>query len=575
MIVTQEIARIAQALLKDSTYSLVEARWQTLTPLNLTPGQMVQAEVMANLPDSRYLIRLANQLLRMELPLNLQPGQTVELTFVSEEPRLVFALSKEANSGVPVRISDTGRWLNQLATSRNDAAQSTPLPRPSVILQEPPRDTGRLAEGLRTALTRSGVFYESHLSQWVRGERPLADLLREPQGSLSRLAVATPSGDNSASPAPANGGASPHQNAAPPASQPPGGPPAAATDAGQRPAATPPPGNQPTGSQPAAGGGNAPSSVGSPGAPPVATPATGGAPQAPDQSGAPVPSGTTAQAGGASATDQTPPAPRPGGTTALPDAEPPAPRPQGPAPDGTRPPAPQEPLRSDAAPVAGKQLPAPPQPDQPSLQGPALRQAPLPDPAAQNSPSAPGTTVISQARGERIAVDQQAAPHPRASSAPAADGDGVAATARAGDPVATERAGGLRHHVPPPPQGGVEPQTIPIIKEQLTTLATGQFTWNGQVWPGQDMEWKVEEREADGRGSSAERSWQTEVALDLPRLGSVRATLSLGSSGVTVNLAARSEETVAAMKEGRLRLEEALDAAGIRMTGFRVSHDDE
>jgi len=140
--------------------------------------------------------------------------------------------------------------------------------------------------------------------------------------------------------------------------------------------------------------------------------------------------------------------------------------------------------------------------------------------------------------------------------------------------VATERAGGLRY-VPPPPQGGVEPQTIPIIKEQLTTLATGQFTWNGQVWPGQDMEWKVEEREADGRGSSAERSWQTEVALDLPRLGSVRATLSLGSSGVTVNLAARSEETVAAMKEGRLRLEEALDAAGIRMTGFRVSHDDE
>lgn len=127
---------------------------------------------MANLPDSRYLIRLANQLLRMELPLNLQPGQTVELTFVSEEPRLVFALSKEANSGVPVRISDTGRWLNQLATSRNDAAQSTPLPRPSVILQEPPRDTGRLAEGLRTALTRSGVFYESHLSQWVGGSAP-------------------------------------------------------------------------------------------------------------------------------------------------------------------------------------------------------------------------------------------------------------------------------------------------------------------------------------------------------------------------------------------------------------------
>ncbi|HML77619.1 flagellar hook-length control protein FliK [Geobacter sulfurreducens] len=586
MIVTQEIARIAQALLKDSTYSLVEARWQTLTPLNLTPGQMVQAEVLANLPDSRYLIRLANQLLRMEIPLNLQPGQTVELTFVSEEPRLVFALSKEANSGVPVRISDTGRWLNQLATSRNDATQSTPLPRPSIILQEPPRDTGRLAEGLRNALTRSGVFYESHLSQWVKGERPLADLLREPQGSLSRLAVATTSGGSNTSPAPAYGGTPPQQNAAPPASQSPGGPPAAATDAGQKPAAAPlPAANQPTGSQPAAGGGgNAPSTApdsaatgaaGSPGSPPGATPATGDAPRAAHQPGASAPSGTTAPAGGTPATDQTPPPSRPGGnTSALPDADPTAQRPQSPAPDGTRPPMPQDPLRPDSTPVAGKPLPVPSQPDQPSPQGPPLRQAPPSDPAVQNSPAAPGTTIAPQAKGERIAVDQHAASQPRAPMALAADGDGVAVAARAGDPVATERAGGLRH-IPPPPQGGVEPQTIPIIKEQLTTLATGQFTWNGQVWPGQDMEWKVEEREADGRGSSAERSWQTEVALDLPRLGSVRATLSLGSSGVTVNLAARNEETVATMKEGRPRLEEALDAAGIRMTGFRVSHDDE
>jgi hypothetical protein len=121
----------------------------------------------------------------------------------------------------------------------------------------------------------------------------------------------------------------------------------------------------------------------------------------------------------------------------------------------------------------------------------------------------------------------------------------------------------------------VEPQTIPIIKEQLNVLATGQFTWSGQVWPGQDMEWKVEEREADGRGCGAERNWQTEVVLDLPRLGTVRATLNLGGMGVSVNLAARHEETVSAMKEGRNRLEEALDAAGIRMAGFRVSHDDD
>ena len=34
-------------------------------------------------------------------------------------------------------------------------------------------------------MTQSGLFYESHQAQWAAGEKPLADLLREPQGKLS------------------------------------------------------------------------------------------------------------------------------------------------------------------------------------------------------------------------------------------------------------------------------------------------------------------------------------------------------------------------------------------------------
>lgn len=589
MIVTQEIARIAQALLKDSTYSLVEARWQSLTPLNLTPGQMVHAEVMANLPDSRYLVRLANQLLRMELPLNLQPGQTVELTFVSEEPRLVFALSKEANSGVPVRISDTSRWLNQLATSRNDAGQSTPLPRSSVILQEPPRDTGRLADGLRTALTRSGVFYESHLSQWVKGERPLADLLREPQGTLSRLTPGTTAGGGASS-APVSGGAASQQASTPtPLTSPDGGQTISATDTGPRPAT--PAG----GGQPATGGSYTPpatatpagtgqsATAGSPGLSPSATPpttppttsSTGGVPQEPQR---PIATGLPLTTGSPDSTQPTDQAAstRPGnGTVVLPEAEPTAQRPPAAAPDGARPPQPQEPFRPDSTAVTGKMLPGAPQPEPPSLQGTVLRQTLLPTPAP---PSTPDTAVSPQVTGapvHRPVTDQPPAPlNARAPLVPTPDTDGAAVAARAVESSSAERTASLRHG-PLPPQVGVEPQTIPIIKEQLNVLATGQFTWNGQVWPGQDMEWKVEERETDGRGSGAERNWQTEVVLDLPRLGAVRATLSLGGMGVSVNLSARSEETVSAMKEGRNRLDEALDAAGILMTGFRVSHDDE
>ena len=34
-------------------------------------------------------------------------------------------------------------------------------------------------------MAKSGLFYESHQAQWAAGERPLNELLREPQGRLS------------------------------------------------------------------------------------------------------------------------------------------------------------------------------------------------------------------------------------------------------------------------------------------------------------------------------------------------------------------------------------------------------
>lgn len=387
MIVSQEIARIAQALLKDSTASLVEATWQRLAPLNLTPGQMVRGEVMANLPQNRYLVRVANELLKMELPLNLEPGQAVELTFVTEEPRLLFALSKEANSGVPVRISDTGRWLNRLSNEGNTAAPASPLPRPSLILPGPPRDTAALAEGLRNALSRSGLFYESHLAEWVRGDRPLAELLKEPQGTLSRLAASLPA-----------------------------------------------------------------------------------------------------------------------------DAEP------------------------AVAPQAGQ-------------------------------PQASPRTEVPQNQRSALPAHPQGAPRPGAAAA-----QDYAPSAPISRGEATPREGGALQGNPP--QGAVDPQTIPLIREQLAVLTTGELSWLGQLWPGQTMEWKVQEREAGGRGEG-ERTWQTELRIALPRLGEVRATLRLAGEGVAVSLAADEEETVAVLAGGGERLGEKMEGAGIRLSGLTVRHGGE
>ncbi|WP_371868892.1 flagellar hook-length control protein FliK [Duganella lactea] len=42
-------------------------------------------------------------------------------------------------------------------------------------------DTAELANKLQDTVSKSGLFYESHVAEWVKGERPLADLMREPQ----------------------------------------------------------------------------------------------------------------------------------------------------------------------------------------------------------------------------------------------------------------------------------------------------------------------------------------------------------------------------------------------------------
>jgi hypothetical protein len=43
---------------------------------------------------------------------------------------------------------------------------------------------------LKTAVSRSGLFYESHQAQWVAGERPLFELTQEPQAALNRTTEA-------------------------------------------------------------------------------------------------------------------------------------------------------------------------------------------------------------------------------------------------------------------------------------------------------------------------------------------------------------------------------------------------
>lgn len=154
--------------------------------LQMNPGQQVKAEIIANLANNLYLARVAGQLYRLEIPLNVQPGETMDMTFLSAEPRITFQLLPQAQGGTSVQLSSVGKWL---ATVANDVV---PLPANlEPLLDSPPQQPVLLANRLKEALTRCGLFYESHLAQWAAGNLQLEEILKEPQGKLSQLAAET------------------------------------------------------------------------------------------------------------------------------------------------------------------------------------------------------------------------------------------------------------------------------------------------------------------------------------------------------------------------------------------------
>lgn len=108
---------------------------------------------------------------------------------------------------------------------------------------------------------------------------------------------------------------------------------------------------------------------------------------------------------------------------------------------------------------------------------------------------------------------------------------------------------------------GMPEETARLAGRQLMMLEGQPFVWQGQAWPGQSMEWLVEEGEPDGRQEADGPAWRTVLRLLLPRLGELEAELHLTPKGLRVTLHAGEEahvrEIQAALPDLTRRLEEA------------------
>ena len=153
----------------------------------LRPGEFVSVYVLNNLPSGRYHVLVKDQLLDLNLPNNAQPGETLELKVERTEGRLQFSIPNPTSTNTAPASVSLSSAAQLLSSTLPKTQTQEPAHLTSVLpLTDSTPDAAPLAENLRQTIRDSGLFYESHQQQWVQGQKPLADLLREPQAGLQR-----------------------------------------------------------------------------------------------------------------------------------------------------------------------------------------------------------------------------------------------------------------------------------------------------------------------------------------------------------------------------------------------------
>jgi hypothetical protein len=125
--------------------------------------------------------------------------------------------------------------------------------------------------------------------------------------------------------------------------------------------------------------------------------------------------------------------------------------------------------------------------------------------------------------------------------------------------------------------GPIAERLLPIVHQQLETLAGQQYVWHGMAWPGQAFEWLIEDPRGEGGAGGEEnhREWNTTLRLTLPRLGGIQANVRLTTGGVVLRFDVDDETAARALETRRDELAEALAAAGVPLTGMVVERHDE
>lgn len=128
-----------------------------------------------------------------------------------------------------------------------------------------------------------------------------------------------------------------------------------------------------------------------------------------------------------------------------------------------------------------------------------------------------------------------------------------------------------------------EPQNQPgfnpanMMFQQLAVLEHHRFSWHGEVWPGQHMTWDVYEQRLPsdtGHASSTaddERMIGSELSIDFPHLGKVKAKISLLNGHMRIHFESENADTLQLMQQHKVTLADTLHQRGQMLDNLTIA----
>jgi Flagellar hook-length control protein FliK len=184
------VSKITPVLAVDAVASITQALGDRAT--QFVKGQEYFAQVLSKAGDTAYNIKidgkgvLKDVVLEMNLGSAAQAGQTLLLRYLHANPAPTFLLlpTPTNEAGSAAEISPTAQLIGQIL-SKADNDGVTPRFAATSIVTHSPSNAQIVAHDLKHAVSNSGLFYESHLSELVQSNQSLMSIRLEPQNQVN------------------------------------------------------------------------------------------------------------------------------------------------------------------------------------------------------------------------------------------------------------------------------------------------------------------------------------------------------------------------------------------------------